>query len=241
MTSYSRPRILPASRPIIHSDHSFVDIEASSRNSSDDYAPLPTSFNIAHIPSLASTYKPSCPSVPIDHIISPAVQQAMAGQKKKYKPVALKVRPVKTELPKQFRIVRNIVGDPLADMPRIDLAHLVDYSPTGRYTQERMQAFHERHADFLLPEEQRLLHNFMMLNNAAFAWDDSERGRFRQDFFPPISMAVIPHIPWVEKNIPIPRGLYDEICRIVRDKIAAGVYEPSICWTFNFHPTSPLR
>ena len=59
----------------------------------------------------------------------------MAGQKKKYKPVALKVRPVKTELPKQFRIVRNIVGDPLADMPRIDLAHLVDYSPTGRYTQ----------------------------------------------------------------------------------------------------------
>ena len=165
-------------------------------------------------------------SPPIEYIYSPATQ-AYAGQKKKYKPVAKKVRPIKTELPKHFRIERNIIGDPLSIMPKIDIAHLCDFSPTGRYTADRMQAFQERHANFLLPEEQKLLHVFMMANNQAFAWDDSERGRFDQRFFPPVSMAVVPHIPWVEKNIPIPRGLYDEVCRIVRDKIRAGVYEPS--------------
>ncbi|THU96470.1 hypothetical protein K435DRAFT_615149, partial [Dendrothele bispora CBS 962.96] len=38
------------------------------------------------------------------------------GQRK-YKPVALKVRPVKTTLPEEFRILRKIEGDPLAGMP----------------------------------------------------------------------------------------------------------------------------
>jgi hypothetical protein len=37
--------------------------------------------------------------------------------KKKYKPVAQKVRPVLDSLPVKFRIVRQIQGDPLANMP----------------------------------------------------------------------------------------------------------------------------
>ncbi|OBZ67402.1 hypothetical protein A0H81_12564 [Grifola frondosa] len=45
---------------------------------------------------------------------------AFVTQKKKYKPVALKVRPVLATLPNRFRIVRNIQGDPLADMPPLD-------------------------------------------------------------------------------------------------------------------------
>ena len=40
-----------------------------------------------------------------------------AAQKKKYKPVAQKVRPIPTTLPNHFRIERKITGDPLADMP----------------------------------------------------------------------------------------------------------------------------
>ena len=38
---------------------------------------------------------------------------------KKYKPVALKVKPVLAALPEKFRIIRNIVGDPLAEMPQL--------------------------------------------------------------------------------------------------------------------------
>jgi hypothetical protein len=78
-----------------------------------------------------------------------------------------------------------------------------------------------------LAKELDLMHDFMCKQNEAFAWDDSERGSFRPDFFPPINMPTIPHIPFIEKNIPIPPGIYDEVCALIRKKIAAGVYEPS--------------
>ena len=41
--------------------------------------------------------------------------------KKKYKPVAKKVKPVIAKLPEKYQIVQNIVGDPLETMPSLDL------------------------------------------------------------------------------------------------------------------------
>ena len=35
------------------------------------------------------------------------------------------------------------------------------------------------------------------------------------------------HIPWVLKNIPIPRGSYDKVITAIRDKIKSGIYETS--------------
>ena len=66
-----------------------------------------------------------------------------------------------------------------------------------------------------------------MLHNEGFAWEDQEWGKFWEDFFPPINIPVVLHKPWVLKNIPIPPGLYPEVCRIIKSKIEAGVYEPS--------------
>jgi hypothetical protein len=71
------------------------------------------------------------------------------------------------------------------------------------------------------------MHHFMCLQNQGFAWDDSERSRFCDNFFPPVEMPVVDHKPWVLRNIPIPPGIYDEVCRVIRRKLAAGVYEPS--------------
>ena len=146
--------------------------------------------------------------------------------KKKYKPVALKVRPVIGELPDKFRIVRNIIGDPLANLPILD-PNPPAFTPCGRYTQERMEIFNKNNEGFLLPEERKLLHHFMMIHQDAFAWNDTERGHFREDFFPPIEIPVVPHTPWVQRNIPIPPGLYDEVCLNLQRKIDAGVFEPS--------------
>ena len=146
---------------------------------------------------------------------------------KKYKPVALKVKPVYTELPEEYRIKRTITGDPLKDMPSLN-PNPPEFVPTGRYTQERMQDFDKVHkGEFLWPEERKLVHHIMMEQNQVFAWDDTERGRFRVDFFPPVVMLTIEHKPWVHRNIPIPAGIYDEVCKIVQKKIGAGVYEPS--------------
>ena len=146
---------------------------------------------------------------------------------KKYKPVALKIRPVETELPSRFRITRDIKGDPLKDMPTLP-TRPPPYAPTGRYTEERKAVIDQAHpGDFLLQEERALMHQFMCLQHEGFAWTDQERGHFREDFFPPVEIPTIPHKPWAQRNIPIPPGIYEEVCKVIRRKLDAGVYEPS--------------
>ena len=156
--------------------------------------------------------------------ITPSPKKRPTG--KKYKPVALKVRPIVGELPGKFRIIRNIIGDPLEKLPTLS-PNPPSYTPCGRYTQERMELFDKNNAGFLLSEERKLLHHFMMLHQDAFAWNDTERGHFREDFFPPIDMPVVPHTPWVLRNILIPPGLYDEVCALIKRKLQAGTFEPS--------------
>jgi len=39
----------------------------------------------------------------------------------------------------------------------------------------------------------------------------TERGNFRKDYFEPVVIPTVEHIPWVERNIPIPPGIYDEV------------------------------
>ena len=146
--------------------------------------------------------------------------------KKKYKPVALKIKPVIGELPDKFRIIRNIIGDPLGQLPILP-THPPSFTPRGKYTEERKELFDKLNPGFLLPAERDLMHYFMMVHEDGFAWETAERGHFREDFFPPVDIPVIPHKPWVQRNIPIPPGLYTEVCRLVKDKIDAGVFEPS--------------
>ena len=148
-------------------------------------------------------------------------------KKKPYKPVARKVRAQLAELPETFRIKRNIVGNPLESMPTLD-ANPKPFAPTERYTEERKNKIDDIHSgDFLWEQERALMHDFMRKQELGFAWQDSERGKFRTDFFPPVDIPVMPHKPWVEKNIPIPPGVFKEVCDVIKTKIAAGVYEPS--------------
>lgn len=146
---------------------------------------------------------------------------------KKYKPVALKVKPVYQELPDKYRIKRDIKGNPLAEMPPLN-PRPSEFVPTGRYTKERRDKIDEAHpGDFLLPEERKLLHEVMMNQNEGFAWDDTEKGKFKEEYFPPIEIPVVEHSPWVLKNIPIPPGMHDQVMEFIRTKIKAGTYEAS--------------
>ena len=96
--------------------------------------------------------------------------------KKKYKPVALKTHPVLSTLPSKFRIERNIVRDPLADIPTIPLI-LPPFAPRSRYTKEQRNKSDSLHPPgFLWPAERDLLHHFISLQNEGFTWDDSEHG-----------------------------------------------------------------
>src|SRR6266704_3679632 len=91
-----------------------------------------------------------------------------------------------------------------------------------------MEAIEQIHnTGFLTEEEWHLLHHFMMVHNEAFTWTDEERGSFKTEYFPPIDILTILHKPWIQKNILIPPGIYDQVCEIIQMKIKAGVYELS--------------
>jgi len=57
---------------------------------------------------------------------------------KKYKPVALKVKPVLETLPERFRIIREITGNSLKGLPKLP-EHPLEFSPKGRYMVERKE------------------------------------------------------------------------------------------------------
>ncbi len=88
---------------------------------------------------------------------------------KKYKPVTLKVKPLLGNLSDKFRIVRDIIGDPLMGMPELN-PHPPEFEPTARYTYERKLKINENHPiGFLWPEECKLVHHFMCLQEKGFA------------------------------------------------------------------------
>ncbi|KAG6898944.1 hypothetical protein C0995_007669, partial [Termitomyces sp. Mi166 len=64
--------------------------------------------------------------------------------KKKYKPVALKVKPVAGMVPEDFHVERDIKGDPLADMPSLD-PNPPAFILTGCFTEERKNQFLKEH------------------------------------------------------------------------------------------------
>lgn len=153
----------------------------------------------------------------LDEIYGPPTEEEhILCLAKKYKPVALKVRPVLGELPDRYRIKREIIGDPLAELPKLPM-NPPEFIAKGRYTEERqakMDAAHD--PEFLTSEERKLMHWLIAHHNEAFAWEDSERGKFKEEFFPPIEIPTIAHVPWVERHFKIPPAIYDEVCKVIK-------------------------
>ncbi|KAF9470673.1 hypothetical protein BDN70DRAFT_821055, partial [Pholiota conissans] len=80
---------------------------------------------------------------------------------------------------------------------------------------------------FLWPEEEKLVHHIIKTQEDGFAWDETEKGKFSADYFEPVIIPTVEHVPWVLRNIPIPRGVFDQVVEVIKAKIASGVYEPS--------------
>src|SRR5260370_34040716 len=119
------------------------------------------------------------------------------------------------ELPSRFRITREIKGNPLKNIPMLAMCP-PPFQPTGHYTEEWKEIINRGNkGDFLLPEEHTLMHHFMSVQNAGFAWSDQEGGHFCEDFFAPIEIPMIPHKLWAQSNIPIPLGIYVDVYWII--------------------------
>ena len=64
---------------------------------------------------------------------------------------------------------------------------------------------------YLWPEEEKLFQHILRLNEKALAFEEGQRGTFREDYFTPYIIPVIPHEPWEFANIPIPPGIKEKV------------------------------
>jgi hypothetical protein len=151
------------------------------------------------------------------------------GVYKKYKPVAKKVKPVPATLPEEFRVVRRMPHDPLASLPKVEWNVSAEFKPGKRLTVERWETIETdlKNVGFLNNEEIKILREILKTHEDALAWDESMRGTFNPEYFPPVTIPVVEHEPWVEKNFPIPAGIRQQVIEDIKTKIKSGTYEGS--------------
>lgn len=143
-----------------------------------------------------------------------------------YKPVDRRVKPVSGTFPEDARVERRFPCNPLDTLPPLSPIP-PDFIPTERLTQERLDSLNLNPDNFLSSEEVKLFTHILHLNHLTLAFEEGHRGTFRQDYFTPYIIPVVEHEPWEFKNIPIPPGIKEKVIDLLKDMIAAGVYEPS--------------
>jgi len=143
-----------------------------------------------------------------------------------YKKVAYWVKPISTTLPEDFWIIHCILSNPLKTLSLFPF-HPPDFTPGLQYTLEYKLAINVNWDQFLWPEEEKLAHHLIKLQEFTFVWTEDEKGKFSLDYFDLVVIPTVEHIPWSLKNILILPGIFSYIVEIIKSKIAAGVYKLS--------------
>jgi len=141
-----------------------------------------------------------------------------------YKKVDRKVKPVSGTFPQDALVRRTFPHDPLKGLT-ILTKNPPEFVPTERITEERLKLMDINSQGFMWPEEEKLFIQVLLANEKALAFEETDRGTLREDYFSPYIMPTIPHSAWEEKNIPIPPGIKDKVIELLKHKMDAGVYE----------------
>lgn len=142
-----------------------------------------------------------------------------------YKRVDRKIKPVSTTFSPDYEVKRKIPEDPLLTLSPLP-THPPEFQPTQRLTKERLKTLDLNPDGFLSAEEEKLFAHIMRENELALAFEDIERGTFKDSYFSPYKISTVPHTPWEHKNIPIPPGILSKVIEVLKLKMDAGVYEP---------------
>jgi hypothetical protein len=97
--------------------------------------------------------------------------------------------------------------------------------PKGsRLTPERLEAM--TIGDGLLWEsEKQLFVDILFEFEAAIAFDDSEMGLLKPEIEPPIVIHTVPHKPWQQASLRLPKAMQEAANQHVKDKLVNGVLE----------------
>ena len=81
--------------------------------------------------------------------------------------------------------------------------------------------------NFLSNDELSLLFWVVAQNEKAIAFDDSERGTYKNTYFPDYVMETIPHEPWRLPPIRIAESIKEEVTQMLRNQMDNGNLEVS--------------
>ena len=113
-----------------------------------------------------------------------------------YKPIAKKVWPVLAPLEEEYCVLRRLPDDPLAGLITLP-TNPPDFIPRQRFTQEHADVLDLDLAQWLWPEEVKLVRWMVLNQETAFAWTTTEHSRLDDRYFPPVKIPNIPHTPWI--------------------------------------------
>jgi len=141
-----------------------------------------------------------------------------------YKPVDKKVHPVPTTFPEECQVTCQIPEDPMLTLLPLPY-HPPIFSPMPKISEDHMKILNVNAKGFLWPEEEKLFQHIMVLNEDRIAFEYIERGTLKDNYFSPYIIPTIPHTPWQHWNRPVPPGITDEVIKVLKLKMNAGVYE----------------
>ncbi|KIO09542.1 hypothetical protein M404DRAFT_91114, partial [Pisolithus tinctorius Marx 270] len=156
-----------------------------------------------------------------------------------YKPVAKKVWTVPAPMAEEYCIVHSLPDDLLAGLQPLP-THPPDFALGICFTAERAVELDLDPADWLWPEELKLVTWLVSVHELTFTWDITEHGHLDECYFPPVKIPMIPHTPWVQCNIPILNAIHAQVIDMIKDRIKSGMYEPSTVVEITF-PTVAYR
>jgi hypothetical protein len=80
---------------------------------------------------------------------------------------------------------------------------------------------------FLSSEERQIFVDILFEYEGAIAFDESEMGLLDPSIEPPVVIHTVPHTPWQQQNIRLPKAMQDVATAHVKEKLAFGILERS--------------
>jgi hypothetical protein len=80
---------------------------------------------------------------------------------------------------------------------------------------------------FLTGPERKLFIDILYEFEGAIAFEDSEMGLVKSEIEPPVVIHTVPHDPWQQNNIRLPKATQDAATAIVKEKQKLGILEHS--------------
>ena len=105
-----------------------------------------------------------------------------------------------------------------------DSSHGTTVPRGSRLTPERLAKMNIG-TNFLSPQEKQIFIDILFEFEGAIAFDDSEMGLLHPEIEPPVVVHTVPHSPWQQQNLRLPKAMQEAATAIVKEKLESGTLE----------------